>query len=176
MTLHWQHSGCVPRRARCVACDDDTGLGPEPVDNAFDLYHERIIAAIRTGDVVCVFFPRLSRTLIVDFRHAIEIPPAVFVEHMVSNARERLDSIKRLRPQLPLPDEVKLAPWMGFVRSLEDTGVLNALETRLRETNDARVVAALHRALADLRRVERDALRALVRGETTRTLWQRPRT
>lgn len=167
---HWWDPGVVPARSQ----HNRIGLGQ--VDNAFDLYHERIIAAIRGGDVVCVFFPRIGRTLIVDFRHSIEIPPAVFVEQMVANARERLDSIKRLRPQFDLPDEVKLAPWMGFVRSLEDTGVVDALESRLRETGDARTVAALHRALGELRRIERAALRAVVRGDTTRTLWQRTQT
>ena len=63
------------------------------MDNVFDTYHERIIEAIRGGDVVCIFFPRLGKTLILDLRSSIETPPAIMIDNMVSNARERLESL-----------------------------------------------------------------------------------
>lgn len=144
------------------------------MDNVFDTYHERIIEAIREGDVVCIFFPRLGKTLILDLRQSIETPPAIMIDNMVSNARERLESLQRMRPEFPMPDEVRLAPWIGFVRSLRDTGVLNAMIERCKQTGSASLVQECHDAFQTLERSERQLVKAIIRGDTTRTIWQRP--
>ncbi len=145
------------------------------MDNAFELYHDRIIEAIEQGDVVCLFFPRLGKTLILDPRSTDDIPPAIFIENMVSTPRERLESLRRLRPEFPLPEEMRLAPWFGFVGSLDDAGVTKALLRRCNEAGDLRMVRACTAALRELRQIERGVLRAIIRGESSRTLWQRPR-
>jgi hypothetical protein len=145
------------------------------MDNVFDTYHERIIEAIRGGDVVCIFFPRLGKTLILDLRSSIETPPAIMIDDMVSNARERLESLQRMRPEFPMPDEVRLAPWVGFVRSMQDTGVYAAMIERCEQTGNASVVQDCRDAFQTLERNERQLVRAIIRGDTTRTIWQRPR-
>jgi hypothetical protein len=145
------------------------------MDNVFDLFHERIIEAIRTGDVICIFFPRLGKTLIVDLRETDGTPPAIIIDNMVSSAQERLESLQRLRPEFPLPDEVRLAPWMGFVRSLEDTGVADALLERCAQTGHPPLAQTCQDALRKLEQIERSLVRAIIRGDTTRTIWQRPR-
>ena len=144
-------------------------------NNVFDLFHERIIEAIRTGDVICIFFPRLGKTLILDMRESIEVPPAVFLENMVSSAKERLESLQRLRPEFPLPDEVRLAPWVVFVRSMRDTGVYDALLERCSATGNQTLVDACQEALRALEKTEQRLVKAIIRGDTTRTIWQRPR-
>ena len=145
------------------------------MDNVFDTYHERIIEAIRGGDVVCIFFPRLGKTLILDLRSSIETPPAIMIDDMVSNARERLVSLQRMRPEFPMPDEVRLAPWVGFVRSMQETGVYAAMIERCEQTGNASVVQDCRDAFQTLERNERQLVRAIIRGDTTRTIWQRPR-
>jgi hypothetical protein len=144
------------------------------MDNIFDTYHERIIEAIREGDVVCIFFPRLGKTLILDLRQSIETPPAIMVDNMVSNARERLESLQRMRPEFPMPDEVRLAPWVGFIRSLRETGVYDAMIERCEQTGNREVVQECRDAFVELERIERRLVRAIIRGDTTRTIWQRP--
>jgi hypothetical protein len=144
------------------------------MDNIFDTYHERIIEAIREGDVVCIFFPRLGKTLILDLRQSIEAPPAIMIDNMVSNARERLESLQRMRPEFPMPDEVRLAPWVGFIRSLRDTGVYDAMIERCEQTGNSEVVQECRDAFVELERTERRLVRAIIRGDTTRTIWQRP--
>jgi hypothetical protein len=146
------------------------------MDNAFDLFHERIIEAIRGGDVVCLFFPRLGKTLILDLRHSDAVPPAIFVEDMVSSPRERLESLARLRPEFPLPDELRLAPWFGFVRSLEETGVYEVLLERCQETGHTMLAGACLDALRALEHVEKQLIRAIVQGRMSRTIWERPST
>jgi hypothetical protein len=144
------------------------------MDNIFDTYHERIIEAIREGDVVCIFFPRLGKTLILDLRQSIETPPAIMVDNMVSNARERLESLQRMRPEFPMPDEVRLAPWVGFIRSLRETGVYDAMIERCEQTGNREVVQECRDAFVELERTERRLVQAIIRGDTTRTIWQRP--
>jgi hypothetical protein len=144
------------------------------VDNVFDLFHERIIEAISTGEVVCLFFPRLGKTLILDLRSTEDTPAAVFLENMVSSPRERLESLQKLRPEFPLPNELRLAPWLGFVRSLHDTGVYDAILDRCAQTGDLSLPGACREAIHALEQMERHFVRAIVRGEMSRTLWQRP--
>lgn len=143
------------------------------MDNAFDIFDDRIIAAIRTGDVICLFFPRLGKTLILDLRQTITVGPAVIVDNMVSGPEERLRSLERLRPELPLPDELRLAPWFGFVRSLPESGVYAALIERCEATGDRSLVQRCREAIQALADLEARYIRAIVRGEMSRTIWQR---
>jgi hypothetical protein len=144
------------------------------MDNSFELFHDRIIEAIRGGEVVCLFFPRLGKTLILDLRSTVSTGPAVFLEDMVSSPRERLESLSRLRPEFPLPDELRLAPWFGFVRSLYDTGVYDVIMERCAETGHPELLASCQEALRNLARIERHLIRAIVQGRLSRTIWQRP--
>jgi hypothetical protein len=144
------------------------------MDNAFELFHERIIDAIRGGEVVCLFFPRLGKTLILDLRWNDDTPPAVFLEDMVSGPKERLASLERLRPEFPLPDELRLVPWFGFARSMQDSGVFDVIIERCSETGYAVLVDSCRDAIRDLERLERRFIRAIVSGSMSRTIWQRP--
>jgi hypothetical protein len=144
------------------------------MDNIFDIFHDRIVAAIRTGEVICLFFPRLGKTLIVDVRHGGTVRPAVFVEAMVSGPEERLKSLERLRPELPLPEEVRLAPWFGFVRTLQESDIGEALLARCAQTGDDAFPGRVRAALEELRAYEARYVRAIIRGELSRAIWQRP--
>lgn len=145
------------------------------MDNVFDIFHDRIIAAIRTGDVICLFFPRLGKTLIVDLRQSVDVRPAVFVENMVGSPEARLKSLERLRPELPLPDDMRLAPWFGFVRTLRETQILDTLLARCDETGDETLAERCREAFQALGELETRFVRAIVRGDMSQTLWQRPR-
>ena len=74
---------------------------------------------------------------------------------------------------MPLPEELRIAPWFGSVAGLADTGVARALLERCADTGDVDVVEQCRAALQTLDRLERRHLKALVRGEASRTLWQR---
>lgn len=146
------------------------------MDNVFDIFHDRIIAAIRTGEVICLFFPRLGKTLIVDLRRTPRVAPAVFVEAMVSSPEERLKSLERLRPELPLPEEVRLAPWFGFVRTLQESDICDVLLERCAATGDDGFAQRCREALEMLRAFEARYVRAIISGEMSRVIWQRPTT
>jgi hypothetical protein len=144
------------------------------MDNVFDIFHDRIIAAIRTGEVICLFFPRLGKTIIVDLRHSDVEPPAVFVEAMVGSPEERLKSLERLRPEWPLPEEVRLAPWFGFVRTLQESEICAVLLERCGAAGGAEFVERCRAALEEMRAFEARYVRGVMRGELSRVIWQRP--
>lgn len=138
-------------------------------------FHNEIIEAIQTGEVVCLFFPRIGKTLVLDLRHTLEIPPSVMIDDMVTRPRERLERLEELRPTMPPPDELRIAPWIGSVASLEDAGITSAMLERCAETGDVSAVERCRRAIRTLSNIERQQLRAIVRGEMSRTIWERER-
>jgi hypothetical protein len=145
------------------------------VDSNTSEFHNQIIEAIQTGEVVCLFFPRIGKTLVLDMRHTIEIPPSVIVDRMVTRPLERLERLEKLRPTLPPPDELRIAPWIGSVASMEDAGITSAILERCAETGDVATVERCRQAIRTLSRLEREHLRAIVRGDMSRTVWQRER-
>lgn len=145
------------------------------MDNQFQLFHTRIIEAIQTAEVMSLFFPRFGKTLMLDLRHTVEVPPWVQVDDMVGSPQERLDRFERLRPHFPLPDELRIAAWFGSVGSLAEAGVVDAILERCSETGDVAMVERCREAIQELDRFEREHLKAMIRGELSRTIWQRDR-
>ena len=143
------------------------------MDNPFQLFHTRIIEAIRSAEVLSLFFPRFGKTLMLDFRHTIEIPPWVTVDDMVSSPRERLGRFEQMRPLMPLPDELRIAAWFGSMASLDEAGIVDAMLERCSETGEVAIVEQCRAAIQRLDTHEQQHLKAMVRGELSRTIWQR---
>ena len=143
------------------------------MDDALNLYHDRIIGAVAKTEVTSLFFPQLGKALILDMRRRDAVPAAVFLDDMAATPEERLASFRRLRPDLPLPAELTLAAWDGKIRGLEESGVLAAILARCLQEGGERLVEAAEAAYATLRALERDALRRLVAGPGMHTIWRR---
>ena len=143
------------------------------MDNPFQLFHTRIIEAIQSAEVMSLFFPRFGKTLMLDLRHTVEIPPWVTVDDMVSSPQERLVRFEKMRPLLPLPDELRIAAWFGSIESLSDAGIVDAMLERCSETGEVAIVEQCREAIQSLDTYERQHLKAMIRGELSRTIWQR---
>jgi hypothetical protein len=139
----------------------------------FAAYREQVEEAVRHAEVISLFFPRLSKALIVDMRPGDD-GPVLLIDGMADTPADRLDSFSRLRPALPPPDRLTLAAWHAHVRTLDETGILAALVERCRLEGGpplAERATVLYRRLLGFEHVAR---RDLVRGVGMRTLWQRP--
>jgi hypothetical protein len=147
------------------------------VDNAYNISSTKIIRALAEAEVMSIFFPRIGKALIVDTRHDAEHGPVVLIDEMVGSAEERLESVRRLRPEFTEIAQLTLAPWLGSARAFAEQGILEAIVERFHAmgyhdaANDAMTV--FHR----LRRHERHVMLDLVAGDpqTTRTVWARTR-
>ncbi|MEA2514203.1 MAG: hypothetical protein QOF33_1948 [Thermomicrobiales bacterium] len=143
------------------------------MDPATDEFHERFVGAVRTAEVMSVFFLRVGQSLILDMRRHGDEGPVILLDEMVATPSDRLLSFRRLRPELPLPERLTLAPWPGAVRSLAESGILDAVLDRCRLEGGEELVDQVQELYRELKTMERTQLRDLVRGVGMQTLWQR---
>jgi hypothetical protein len=143
------------------------------MDNPHQLFHTRIIEAIQSAEVMSLIFPRFGKVLLMDLRHTLEIPPWIEVDDMAPSAEERLVRLEQKRPLLPLPDELRIAAWIGSVEAFQDAGIADAMLERCSETGDVGIVERCREAIQVLDTFERQHLKAVMTGAMSRTIWQR---
>lgn len=142
----------------------------EPTEEPFD---ERIQEALRTAEVLSIFFVRVGRSLILDTRRELTVGPAVLLDDIVATPQARLQSFRRLRPDLPLPDHLTLAPWTSAVRDFRERGMVTHLLDRCAVEGGPELRLEAERAVRKLLNLEQKYLRDLVRGVGMQTIWQR---
>ena len=143
------------------------------MDLPIDLDLKVVSRAIRAAEVISLFFPWFGKALIFDTRQDDVTPPAIFADDMAGSAEERLQSLTRLRPSLGRPARLVAVGWPAGVNSFVDTGVYEQIVARCRQLGHESLEADCRRALAVLRRAERQLKLAYVRGEHCRTLYQK---
>jgi hypothetical protein len=144
-----------------------------PIPQPEEPFDDRIIEALRTAEVISVFFVRVGRSMILDSRAELGVQPAIILDDIVSTPQARLQSFRRLRPGLPLPDRLTLAPWTSAVRDFRDRGMLAVLLERCAREGGADLRAVAERSYQELVILERKYLRDLVRGVGMQTIWER---
>ena len=144
----------------------------EPEDEPFQ---ERLTGMIRTADVMSILFSRVAQSLILDFRTEPGKPPIVIADAVLDSARGRLLSFRRLRPELPLPDQLTLAFWTPAVREFELSGALEELLDRCQLEGGEPLRDEALAAYRGLKKMELQYLRSMVRGVGMGTIWERPR-
>ncbi len=143
------------------------------MERDFDDYAERLIEAIRSADVISIFFFQVETSFILDFRLDAESAPLALLEPMMETPYQRLASFGRLRPTLELPEDLTLAPWPGRVGMFESSGVLQAVLTRCRLTGHLGLAAEASRCFRQLLAIERKQTQDLIRGIGMESIWER---
>lgn len=139
------------------------------------VFPDYVIEAVRTSEVLCIFFPWAMRSWIIDTRRSTTSDPKVMVDGMVGSPAARVESFRRLRPELPLPTQIALVPWIGYARQLALTGVLDAIYERCRWECDEALATEAEHCYKAVVRAEDEIKRQVIRGEGMRVIWQRPR-
>jgi hypothetical protein len=145
------------------------------MDNAYNISSAKIINALAEAEVMSIFFPRVGKALIVDTRHNAEHGPVVLIDEMVGSAEERLQSVRRLRPEFTEIAQLTLAPWLGSTRSFAEQGILEAIIARFHAMGFHDAADEATTVFQRLRRYETRVLLDLIAGDaqTTRTIWAR---
>jgi hypothetical protein len=144
-----------------------------PMELPEEQFNARMLEALQTAEVMSVFFVRVGRSLILDMRRDDDTGPAAMLDDIVSTPQARLQSFRRLRPGLPLPERLTLAPWTGAVREFEQRGLLDVVLERCRLEGGDLLTADAAQAFHKLEILEQKYLRDLVRGVGMQTIWQR---
>jgi hypothetical protein len=142
-------------------------------DNGLIVDVPQVLKVVTEADVFGVGFRLFGERLFVDTRtNAIDGPFIAMVEPL-SNVQERVLWLSRRRPRFGTPQRFAFFFWPNSVRFFEESGVWDAIRARVVAGGDPAAIRDADRALADLRRRERDAVRAAITGEGHRSLWER---
>ncbi|MBI4306361.1 MAG: hypothetical protein HY678_08580 [Chloroflexi bacterium] len=128
---------------------------------------------VQNAKIFSIFFPALRKALVVDMRQGAEEGPMIRVLPMARSPHERLRGLKRLRPHLPRATEIVAIPWPIYVENLVRSGVWDKMATRIADSGYEDAVRSLNSSLQELRRLERQELAALIRGDQYETIWSK---
>lgn len=142
------------------------------MDGDFRLDVAEIVKNLETAEIICLYFPLLRKTLLLDTRFDVEDEPLVKIVPMVESVEERFRSLRRLRPRFPKPESLTVIPWPKYVDSLLRLGIWQKLVQRFIATGNKGAVRRCHDALEELRRLERDEFSRVVKGDSYHTVWQ----
>jgi hypothetical protein len=145
------------------------------MDNAYNISSNKIIRALAEAEVMSIFFPRIGKALIIDTRHDAEHGPVALIDEMVGSAEERLQSVRRLRPEFTEIGQLTLAPWLLSTRAFTEQGILEAIVARFHAMGFHAAADDAMDVFRQLQRFERQVELDLILGDpqTTRTLWAR---
>lgn len=129
---------------------------------------------IENAEVLAVFFPKFGQSVVIDVREKAGVAPLVRVVPMARSIADRLRTIKRMRPELPRPQDIVAVPWVGYVNALSTSGLWGKVVGRIEATGYPEAMEAAEKAFDELVRMERRELAQLIMGEQYETLWARP--
>jgi len=141
----------------------------------FRMDMDEIARNIESAEIVCLYFPLLRKTLVVDTRTDVEDPPIVKLMPMATSVEDRFRSLRKLRPRFPQPEKVAVIPWPKYVDSLVRLGIWDKLVSRLASVGDKGCIKACGEVLDELRRLEKEELVAVIAGDQYHTIWESPR-
>ncbi len=134
---------------------------------------DEVTRVIGRAKVLDIHFEIVAQSLVIDFRSAGTDEPFAVVLPKAASSRERLRTIKSLRPSAPLPDRVLSFTWPRSVKTLAQSGLLAKIRDRISETgaDPATVLGdAFQRLVTDEEALHRNAIRG---GEGFQTMWER---
>jgi len=141
------------------------------MDEDFGLDIAETLANIDKAEVLSVFFPTFRKALIIDTRSNGSQGPLVKVMPMVASPQERVRAIRRMRPGFPRITNLTVVPWPRYVDSLVAQGIWDKILARLTAAGQDQAVADCQAAFQELKKMEKDELASVVKGENYHTIW-----
>jgi hypothetical protein len=122
-----------------------------------------VLSVVNTAEVFVIMFELFERRLLVDTRTAGNETPLIRVVDRVRSSDERFRELMRLRPKFGAPERIVAFQWPRSVRTLVESGVWDAIQSRVRSlgTSESTCLAVL----AELQWEERNEEIKAVRGE-----------
>ena len=137
----------------------------------FDLDLQEVLDNVDRAEVVSLFFPTFGKAVVIDTRSLGDQGPLVRIMPMVSSPRERLRSLRSLRPEFPRVNSLTVIPWPRYVNSLVSLGIWDRIVRRLADSGHDEAVVNCASVINELRWLEKAELAAVVLGKNYHTLW-----
>lgn len=146
------------------------------MSDEFGVDLDEVFKVIDAADVLVVRFHLIDRRLLIDFRTKPGLLPLVKVVPRAESVEDRFRSIKKLRPELPLPEKVMSFHWPRSMPVLLTSGVWQHLVDRVSSMGNDDTTEACGRAMEELMALERREVAGAIRGaDHYQTLWERQR-
>jgi hypothetical protein len=135
---------------------------------------EEIARTVERAKVLDIQFDLLGESLLIDFRAVGTDRPLAVILPKASSRRERMRSVKALRPDAPIPERIAGFSWPRHFAALRDAGVLQRIVERIQATG-FEPDDVLREALLELAEHELALRRDSVRGsDGFQTIWEKP--
>ncbi|MBK6560047.1 MAG: hypothetical protein IPI85_05405 [Dehalococcoidia bacterium] len=142
----------------------------------FGIDLDQVFKVIDSADVLVVRFHLIDKRLLVDFRISQNSGPFIGVVARAESLEDRFRSIKRIRPDFPVPERVQHFPWPRSVPVLLNAGVWQRIVDRVSALGDDETTDACGRVMEELLLLERTEVVGAIRGaDHYQTLWERQR-
>lgn len=141
------------------------------MDNEYVLDYDEILKTVRTAEVITFRFVTVPERLLIDNRTNEVDGPLIKLVPRAASAEDRFKSLKQLRPRFKLPSKISAIWWPRYVRSLEESGIWEAIVKRAGDNGLPDAAACLDEILEDMRQKERAEVGNAIGGEGYRTLW-----
>ena len=129
---------------------------------------------IDEAGVLVIRFHVISQRLLVDARITDDEPPLIRLVAPVSSAEERYRYLQKLRPGLPLPEQITVLSWPRYVEVMRDAGLWQRLEQRLTDLGGDELASRCREVFEEVRSAERaEVVSAILGSEGYESLWER---
>jgi hypothetical protein len=137
---------------------------------------EEVFRVIDTAEVLIVRFHIIRPRLLVDFRARPGVEPLLAVVPPAESVKERFESIKAMRPDLPFPDKVMSFQWPRSIGVFLQSGAWERIAERARAAGSDGTPSQARRCADQLQEEERGEVKAAIHGTGHyQTLWERQR-
>ena len=135
---------------------------------------EEMGRVIDEAGVLIIRFHVIPQRLLVDTRPSGDDEPLIRLVPPVSSPEERYRYLQKLRPGVPLPDQITVLLWPRYIEVMRDAGLWQRLEERLFELGGADLARRCGEVFEEVRSAERaEVVAAIIGGEGYESLWER---
>ncbi len=132
---------------------------------------EEVNKVVDKCDVFTIGFRTFPQRVILDTRETEDVGPMVQVVEPVESVEERFHWLGRERPQFGVPQQFSFFIWPHSLEFFESCGLAQHIRERLGAPDRPDVARMVDETLAELRRLERQAVQQALSGEGYHTLW-----
>lgn len=135
---------------------------------------EEMGRVIDEAGVLLVRFHVIPQRLLVDAREHAGEGPLIRLVPPVASAEERYRYLQKLRPGVPLPEQITVLSWPRYIDVMREAGLWQRLEQRMFELGGAPLARRCGEVFEEVRSAERaEVVTAILGGEGYESLWER---
>ncbi len=146
------------------------------MSDEFGVDLDEVFKVIDAADVLVIRFHLIDKRLLVDFRTKPGVRPFIQLVPKAESVEDRFRSIRKLRPEFPLPEKVMSFHWPRSAPVMLASGVWQRLVDRISAAGDDETTDECGMVMEQILTEEyREVVGAIRGAQHYQTLWERQR-